>query len=180
MKLPRGRLQRRRIVADVGTVLANALDAHHTGYAALTSQNALLRSVGGAGVLLFEEGIPIVAYHTGTDRGGPAALADIAGGRPYRLALFELDATILSAFEEATALRVPPDMPADRLAGDPDLAARTRSSASAAQRRLAPDPGTADQSGAVEAFLADEAKIEAIRDRARRDAERRAEEWGFR
>lgn len=180
MKLPRGRLRRRRIVADVGTVLANALDARHTGYATLTAQNALLQSVGGAGVVIFEDGIPIVAFHTGTDRGGPLALADIAGGCPYRLELFELDASILSTFDEATALRVPPGMPADRLAGDPALAARTRSSASAAHRRLAPDPGTADQPGAVEAFLADQEKIEAIRDRARREAERRAENWGFR
>jgi len=32
---------------------------------------------------------------------------------------------------------------------------------------------------AVEAFLADEQKVEAIRERAREEAAERAEEWGF-
>jgi hypothetical protein len=65
-------------------------------------------------------------------------------------------------------------MPAERLAGDPGLAARTRAAA--------PDERLDDRAGsgsAVEAFLADESKIEAIREQAREEARRRAAEWGL-
>lgn len=67
-------------------------------------------------------------------------------------------------------------MPARRLAGDPALAERTRerSPAAASAREAESTTGTP---GAVEAFLADEAKIEAIQQRAREEAERRAVEW---
>lgn len=176
MKLPRGRLQRRRVVSDVATPLANALDAELTGYARLESQDALLLSADGVGVLTFEAGIPVVAYHTGTDAGGPAALADIAVSGPYRIELFELDAETLADVHAAEELTVPPGMPARRLAGDPALAERTRerSPAAASAREAESTTGTP---GAVEAFLADEAKIEAIQQRAREEAERRAVEW---
>lgn len=180
MKLPRGRLQRRRVVDDLGTPLANALDAELTGYATLESRDALLLSAEGLGVVTFEAGVPVVAYHTGTDEGGPRALAAVAGGGPYRLELFELDAADLEPIHEAGDLLVPPGMPAARLAGDPDLADRTRRAAPDGRATAVPDPETDDQPGAVEAFLADEDKIEAIRERARAEAERRAEEWGLR
>ena len=62
-------------------------------------------------------------------------------------------------------------MPAERLAGDPALADRTR--------RLAGDPDPAGDDGAVVAFLEDEAAVEDIRETARAEAESRAEEWGF-
>jgi len=72
-------------------------------------------------------------------------------------------------------------MPAERLAGDPDLAARTR--------ERAPDervtdgkpesPATDEGMDAVEAFLEDEGKIEAIREQARTEARERAQEWGL-
>lgn len=176
MKLPRGRLQRRRVVSDVATPLANALDAELTGYARLESQDALLLSADGVGVLTFEAGIPVVAYHTGTDAGGPAALADIAVSGPYRIELFELDAETLEDVHAAEDLTVPPGMPARRLAGDPALAERTRERAPAAARTREAD-STTDAPGAVEAFLADQAKIEAIQQRAREEAERRAVEW---
>lgn len=179
MKLPRGRLQRRRVVDDLGTPLANALEAELTGYATLESQDALLLSAEGVGVVTFEAGVPVVAYHTGTDAGGPPALADLAGGGPYRLELFELDPADLAPVHDARDLLVPPGMPAERLAGDPDLADRTRAAAPEGRRRAVPHRETDDQPGAVEAFLADEAKIAAIRERAREEAERRAEEWGF-
>lgn len=179
MKLPRGRLQRRRVVEDLGTPLANALDAELTGYATLESQDALLLSAEGLGVVTFEAGVPVVAYHTGTDEGGPAALAAVAGGGPYRLELFELDPADLAPIHDAADLLVPPGMPAERLAGDPALADHTLEAAPAERRRAAPDPDESDRQGAVEAFLADEEKIEAIRERAREEAERRAEEWGF-
>lgn len=179
MKLPRGRLQRRRVVDDLGTALEDALDAELTGYARLESRDALLLSADGAGVVTFEAGVPVVAYHTGTDAGGPPALADVAGGAPYRLELFELDAEALAPVHDVTEFLVPPGMAAERLAGDPALADRTRAAAPAERSRAVPDRRDSDQPGPVEAFLADEAKIEAIRERARREAERRADDWGF-
>jgi hypothetical protein len=66
-------------------------------------------------------------------------------------------------------------MPAERLAGDPQLAAKTRDRA---PDRPTTEPNTSPTS-AVEAFLEDEEKIAAIRERARAEAERRAEEWGL-
>jgi len=179
MKLPRGVLQRQRVVADLATPLSNALDAELTGYARLESQDALLLAADGVGVLTFDAGVPAVAYHTGTDAGGPAALADLAVAGPYRIELFELEQAALEQVHEAGDLRVPPGMPAERLAGDPDLADRTRAAAPA--RAVGTDEGVpgADEPGAVEAFLDDEAKIAAIRERARDEAQRRAAEWGF-
>lgn len=180
MKLPRGRLQRRRVVSDLATPLANALDRGLTGYCRMESQDALLLSAEGVGVLTFEAGVPVVAYHTGTDAGGPEALADIAVSGPYRIELFELEGEALAAVHDAEDLRVPPAMPARRLAGDQTLADRTRRRAAASGLDRA-DTGEAgdDGPGAVEAFLADEEKIAAIQERARAEAERRAAEWGL-
>lgn len=179
MKLPRGRLQRRRVVEDLATPLSNALDVGLTGYARLESQAELLLSSGGIGVVTFDVGVPVVAYHTGTDVGGPAALADMAVAGPYRIELFELPTATLEPVHAAADLRVPPEMPAERLAGDPDLADRTRTAAP--ERAVTADelPPTGDEPGAVEAFLEDEEKIEAIQSRAREEATRRAEEWGI-
>lgn len=174
MKLPRGRLVRKRVCEDPGTVLERVFETELTGYARLEPPEALLLEGDGVGVLTFEEGIPHVAYHTGSDRGGPPALGDLATGGPYGLELFELRAEVLSELHVAEDLLVPPGLPADRLAGDPDLAERTR--------RRAPDRAglTATASlDPVEAFLEDEDKIAAIQERAREEAERRAAEWGF-
>lgn len=179
MKLPRGRLQRRRVVEDMATPLANALATDLTGYARLESQEALLLSADGVGVLTFAEGVPVVAYHTGTDAGGPAALADIAAAGPYRVERYELDVETLAPVHDAADLRVPPGMPAERLAGDPALADRTRAAAPDWTGEAVEAEAPADGPGAVEAFLEDEAKIEAIRERAREEATERAREWGF-
>ena len=172
MKLPQGQLVRKRVVADPGTPLVNALDAELTGYARLESQDALLLDADGVGVLTFESGVPVVAYHTGTDAAGSAALADIAVAGPYRLELYELGHGVLEDVHATEELRVPPDGPADRLAGDPGLAERTR--------EAAPDwrvEDTNEETGAVVAFLEDEEKVERIRERAREEAEQRAAEW---
>lgn len=174
MKLPRGRLVRQRVVSDPGTALANALDGTLTGYARLESQDELLLDGDGVGVITFEDGVPVAAYHTGTDNAGPDALADIAVTGPYRMELYELDAETLSPVHETPTFRVGPGAPADRLAGDHSLAVRTRE---AAPDTRVTDETTADESSAVEAFLEDEARIEAIRERAREEAKQRAEEW---
>jgi hypothetical protein len=178
MKLPQGELRRRRVVTDISTVFANALDAELTGYARLEPQDTLLLDAEGVGVVTFENGVPGLAYHTGTDRGGPDALADVAVDGPYRLELYELDRDALPSPGEATALAVPPGMPADRLAGDPELAARTREKAPS--NRVEGVDDTGNELDAVEAFLDDETTIQSIRERARAEATRRADEWGFR
>ena len=182
MKLPSGRLVRSRVVTDPRTVLVDALDRALTGYAVLEPQDALLLDDEGAGVVTLEDGVPVVAYHTGTDRGGPPALADLAASGPYRLELYALAAADLAAVHDRDRFRVPPGMAAERLAGDQSLADRTRERAPADRLADSADRGTdeSDRSaGAVEAFLDDEEKIAAIREQARRQAHRRADEWGF-
>jgi hypothetical protein len=167
------------VVADLATPLGQALEDRLTGYCRLESQDALLLSANGVGVVTFDAGVPAAAYHTGTDAGGAEALADIAVAGPYRIELFELDEGALETVHGAEDLAVSPTMPARRLAGDPELADRTadRVTDGAAGRQQ----GNAEAAAydAVESFLADEDKIEAIRDRARAEAERRATEWGF-
>ena len=178
MKLPQGRLVRQRVVSDPGTALSSALEMELTGYARLESQDALLLDADGVGVVTFERGIPVVAYHTATDTAGEDALADIAVAGPYRLELYELDAEVLVEVHATEAFRVRPETPAERLAGDPQLATRTREAAPG-DRLTERESDTDGDASAVEAFLDDEEKIAAIRERAREEAEARAAEWGF-
>ncbi len=175
MKLPRGRLVRQRVVTDPATALERALETRVTGYARLESQDAILLDTQGLGVLTFDDGVPVAAYHTGTDNAGVDALADIAVAGPYRLGLYELDAGALEPVHSTEAFRVGPGTPAERLAGDAALAARTREQAPA--RRLERESSPEDGTTAVEAFLEDEDRVESIRRRARQEAQRRAEEW---
>ena len=176
MKLPRGRLRKSRVVSDPRDTLADVLDRGMTGYAVFESQDSLLLDADGRGVVTFSDGVPVVAYHTGTDRGGPPALADLAVPGPYHVSLFELDAAALAEVHDTADLRVPPGMPAERLAGDPALADSTRRAAP--DERTTREAPTEDHS-AVEAFLEDESKIAAIREQARQEAEQRAAEWGL-
>jgi len=177
MNVPQGDLLRKRVVTDLATPLAQALDAAVTGYARLEPGDTLLLDAEGVGVITFEEGVPVVAYHTGTDSGGTGALDDIAVAGPSRVALYELDGDSLAALHDTPELRVPPGLPAERLAGDPALAERTREAAPESRRRAAEQ----EQTGlaAVEQFLEDGDRIENIRERAHDQAETRAEEWGF-
>jgi hypothetical protein len=170
MNLPPGRLVHSRVVTDPGAALAVALDRGLTGYATVEPQRSLLLDDAGKGVLAFREGAPTLAAHTGTGRGGPEALADVAEPGPYSVELYEAAADRLP--EPTPDRRVPPGMPAERLAGDPDLAGRTRAAAPV-------DAPGGDGASAVEAFLDDEAKIERIRREAREQAERDAEAWGL-
>jgi len=184
MKLPRGRLDKSRVVTDPRDTLADVLDRELTGYAVFESQETLLLDGEGRGVITFTDGVPVLTYHTGTDRGGPPALADLAIPGPYHVSLYTLDAADLESAHEATDLRVPPGMPAERLGGDPALADSTRRAAP--DERLsatdddaaAAEDGTTEQS-AVEAFLDDAEKIEAIKQQARSEARERAQQWEF-
>jgi len=169
MNLPEGRLVRSRVVTDPRTPLIGALERDLTGYAVLEPQDALLLDADGAGVVTFESGVPVLAYHDGTGRAGPEALADLAIDGPYWLQLFAVDEPI----DGDPGWRVPPGMPAERLAGDADLAERTR------ERAPGDRPAAGESLNPVEAFLEDEQKVEAIRERAREEADRRATEWGL-
>jgi hypothetical protein len=173
MKIPRGDLIRSRVVDDPGTTLSAALERSLTGYAVLEPQDTVLLGETTRGVVTFEDGVPVLAYCTDTDRGGADALADVAGPGPYSVDLYELDRADLAAAHEADDLRVSPGLPAERLGGDRDLVTRTR--------EAAPDGrlGNDDDTAAVEAFLDDEAQIAAIREQAREEARARAEEWGL-
>jgi hypothetical protein len=167
--IPEGELLRSRVVTDLAPTLKDALDRRLDGYAVLAPREALLGAADDRGVLTFEDGVPALAYHAGTDRGGPPALADVAPG-PHRVELYALrEAPDLPADE----LSVPPGMPAERLAGAAALAERTRAAAR-------PDRDGGGEAGdALAAFLENEAAVEAIRESAREEAERRAAEWGF-
>jgi hypothetical protein len=178
MRLPRGRLRKSRVVSDPREPLADVLDRAVTGYAVFESQDSLLLDADGRGVVTFTDGVPVVAYHTGSDRGGPPALADLAVPGPYHVSVFELDADDLAPVHDVDDLRVPPGMPAERLAGDPALADSTRRAAPAERTTDATAEGGGDH-GAVEAFLEDEEKIAAIREQARTEAKQRAAEWGL-
>ncbi|TKX57416.1 hypothetical protein EXE44_10640 [Halorubrum sp. SS7] len=174
LTIPRGTLLRSRVVSDVGTTLSRALDRDLTGYATLVPQETLLLSGEVRGVITFEDGVPVLAYNTVTDSGGPDALAELAVPGPYRVELYAVDASGLAAAHEEDALRVAPDAAATELADDAALAERTR--------EAAPDERLhdgADEDDAVAAFLADDERIDAIREQARAEARDRAAEWGL-
>jgi hypothetical protein len=169
MNVPPGRLVRSRVRCDTATVLREALDTSLTGYATLEPRDALLGS-GGRGVLVFIDGVPTLAYHPESGAGGPAALAKLGAPGPCRAELHAVPEPDLPDPEADPSLRVSPGVPAERLAGAPELAARAR--------RLASEDVT-DGDSAVLSFLDDDRKVEAIRENASEEAERRAEEWGF-
>lgn len=165
------RLLHSKVVADLGEVLDRALEARTTGYATVEPQDALLLDADGLGVLALERGVPVAARHTGTGRTGREALAELSVPGPCRVELYERDRPV--PFADEAAARIPPALPADRLARDPDLANRTRTAA--ADR----DTGERTDGDALEAFLRDEDRVEAIRREARREARERARQWGL-
>ncbi|AUG48195.1 hypothetical protein BVU17_11920 [Haloarcula taiwanensis] len=184
MKLPCGRLDKSRVVTDPRDTLADVLNRELTGYAVFESQETLLLDGKGRGVITFTDGVPVLVYHTGTDRGGPPALADLAIPGPYHVSLYALDAADLESAHEAADLRVPPGMPAERLGGDPALADSTRRAAPDERLSVTDDDATAvedevAEQSAVEAFLDDTEKIEAIKQQARSEARERAQQWDF-
>jgi hypothetical protein len=165
---PEGSLVYDRVVADAGDALATALDRSLTGYAVLEPQDTLLLDERGRGVLGLRDGVPVTAFHSATGREGADAVADLAVSGPFRAVLRDHPPG------PTGGAPIEPGVPADLLAADADLAARTREAAPA---DTPTDAG--DSPDAVDAFLANEEQITAIRERAREEAERRAEEWGF-
>lgn len=177
MDLPQGRLLRKRVLKEVETVLTGALEQQLTGYARLEPQDTLLLDGQGVGVLTFEDGIPVGAYHTETENEGPEALTEIASSGPYRLELYELDKSVVDRIHKRDSLVVTPDLPAKRLTGNSELVERTKELAP--EERVPENPTESSSLEAVEEFLEDDEKIESIRDRARNEAQSRADEWGF-
>lgn len=172
MTLPSGEISFDRVVTALDEPLSAALERSLTGYAEVVPQAALLLDATGSGVLWFDDGVPTHATHTGTGGTGTDVLAELAATGPFRVRLVAVTGPALERRPSGATL--PPDAPAERLAGDESLAARTRKRAGTTTRR-SNDEGL----DAVEAFLADDEKIRAIRDRARAEAKRKAGEWGF-
>ena len=169
--IPDGELLRSRVVTTLTPALSDVLERRLDGYALLSSRDALLGNDDESGVITFEAGVPVLTYHSGTDRGGPPALEDI-GSPPYQFELYALEADALEFPHRTDELRVPPGAVAERLADDPDLAARTR--------EIASETSTANVSeDTVEAFLENEAAIADIKRSAREEALNRADEWGL-
>ncbi|PHQ38181.1 hypothetical protein DJ69_13015 [Halorubrum persicum] len=175
LRIPRGDLLRSRVVTDVGTALGRALDRELTGYATLVPQETLLLEGDARGVVTFADGVPVLAYNTVSDSGGPDALAELAVPGPYRVELYAVEDGALDTAHEEEALRVPPGAAATELADDQALADRTRDAAP--DHRL--DADRDDDGDAVAAFLEDDERIEAIREQARSEAAERASEWGL-
>lgn len=172
--LPDGNLAFSRVVTDASAALTAVLDRRHTGYGILTPSDALVLGDATHAVLGFRDGIPTHAVSTETR--GSGALAAAATPGPLRVSLYECDQPITG-----TDAGIAPDTPARRLAGDTELAERTRDAAPRdpvdSEPTAVPDAG--DDLDAVDAFLADEDAIERIKMQAREEAERRAREWGF-
>ncbi|MFB6110357.1 MAG: hypothetical protein ABEJ60_05725 [Halodesulfurarchaeum sp.] len=168
MSRPEGQTRFDRVVMDAGDPLWEALESELSGYGEVVPQVGLLGEGAGRCVLWFDGGIPVSAHHTGTGRTGSEALADIAETGPYRVRLVETGAVEADRHGDLA-----PAAPAEQVVGDTALASRTREAADD------PVAEEATELDAVEAFLADEEKIEAIQKRAAMEARKRAEEWGL-
>lgn len=174
-ELPQGKLLQSHVVPDVRTVLVEALDRSLTGYAIVVPRRADAKSV-----FSFDMGVPVLAYHTGADAGGERALVALEGVGRCRIDLYGLSRGQLRTVHETEELSVPPALPATHLTGDRALAARTRKRA--AQRADADSDAeqhTNRAGDAVAAFLEDTERIETLREQARAEARRRANEWGL-
>lgn len=175
LSIPRGRLLRSQCVPDIRAVLIAAFERELTGYTIVEPTEPPLRDEQGTVVFTYEHGLPLCVYHTESGRGGQRVLSELAAIGPYRLDLYALSTDQVRPLCERTELRVPPVLPAERLCGDPELADRVN-------RRLS----ESETIGAIEehettegvaAFLDDAAGIEAIKNAARAQAERKATEW---
>ena len=177
-RLPRGDLVGARVATEFAAPLAASLDDELTGYLRLEPGDALLGAGGSEAVLTLDSGVPVLAYDAGGDADGPAALAALAGTTPVRVERYRISADALDPLHDPAAdgsepFRVAPGAPARELAGDDDLAERTREAAPAERRAAGGDHD------ALAAFLADEERVEAVRREARAEARARADEWGL-
>lgn len=168
--MSRGELVLAKVVSDLGALLERALEERVTGHATVEPQDALLLDAAGCGVLAFERGVPVAARHTETGRTGREALAELSIPGPCRVELH--DGAPPPVADDADAA-IPPWLPAELLADDPELANRIRTAA--ADR----DAGGRTDGDALASFLQDRERVEAIRREARAEAVARAREWGL-
>jgi hypothetical protein len=176
MKLPRGDVVAARVADDYGVALRAAHDERLTGYLVLEPSATLLLDEDGAGVLTVVDGVPVLASHTGTGGGGADALADLAAPGPVKVERRVVDASALRSVhgaDGADALAVAPGEPARVLTGDRELAAAAR------DRAPSDHPGRDATTDPLESFLANDERIASLREDAREEAKRRADEWGF-
>ncbi len=174
MNLPRGGVVRSRVIDDPGEPLGTTLDRGLDGYLVLEPQGSLLLDEKVAGVLTVADGVRVLAYERRGDHGGRAALDALVGPGPFRAELYAVGAAIGRVHDrDDGCLAVTPGVPAERHPDDPALAAQTRERAPYDRLDANDDPG------AVESFLVDEERVEAIRERARAETEARAAEWGL-
>lgn len=175
MQITEGQLERSQMVTDYGQVLSDLLDDELTGYSRIESGDSVVFETDGAGILTFESGVPVAAYHTADGMTGEAALEELSKIGPFYIEVYTVEATVLSSVHETAAVRVPPERPAEQLAGDPALAERTRAAASSDQLSR----GRETDGEALLAFLNDEDRIEEIRQEAKEQAKQRAEQWNL-
>lgn len=160
-----GDLVRSRVTDALDTVLGNVLDRAFTGHLAIEPGDTLLLDADGRAILTVEDGIPRTAYHTGIDTGGPPVLEALTHAGPYRVEYYA------TTNPRRLGTEIDPVAPAERLTTNDTLLRRTRAAA--------PDTPDDRSLDAVETFLEDDETIEAIRERARDQAERRAAEWNL-
>lgn len=175
MKITGGTLKRSQTVSEYGPVLATILEEQLTGYSRIEPGDAVVLEADGAGVLTFEGGVPQAAYHTTTDATGEAALEELSNLGPFYVEVYTVSEELLAGVHDTPAVCIPPERPAERLAGDPKLADRTRAQASTEQRKR----GRVTKEETLVSFLEDEQRIEQIRTEAKEQARRRAKEWNL-
>lgn len=175
MNIAEGQLERSQVVAEYGPVLAEALDEQLTGYSRIEPGDSVVLESTGAGVLTFKQGVPMAAYHTASDTTGEAALEALSKLGPFHIEVYTLDAAALQHVHETESVLIPPERPAELLAGDPALAEQTRAKAGTAQRDRARE--TSEE--ALSSFLRDEKRIQQIKREARQQAKRRAKQWNL-
>jgi hypothetical protein len=105
MKLPRGDLVASRVVDDPCVALESAFADALTGYLVLEPVDTLLLEDDGAGILTFDDGVPVLAYHTTTERAGADALAALATPAPVKVDRRVVDARALAPFHDPAAPR---------------------------------------------------------------------------
>ncbi len=170
-----GRLLQSRVIDEFETILETVLQEQITGYVRVEPGKTLILDAEERGVITFTDGIPMAAYHAGVDVAGDQALSKLSTLGPFRVELYAVSESRLTAIHNDHSLLVPPGRPAERLAGDPQLAERTR--AMAPEQRL--EQARQESEDALTAFLEDQSRIKELREQAQTEAKRRAKQWGL-
>ncbi|GGL63399.1 hypothetical protein [Halocalculus aciditolerans] len=180
-----------RVLDDPGVCLDRALADAFTGVAAFEARAALVGDASDTYDLAFEDGVPTRAAARDADAAGPPVLSRLAEAAPCRVELradatrsFRSDATV---DPPAVARALDRDRLVDQYPASPESDPETGPDAD----ESSPDPDAvnvgetaagaepAESVDALEAFLADEERVDALRERAREEAVERADEWGF-